>query len=285
MQNDADGDHEGAVVQLLQHGADPNQVGDEGCVPLHDVTAHGEKAVNIINHLLAYDADLSKQDDEGYTPFMYAVNLNLVSVCSLMMEFDCDVEMRDNSGRTPLHIAVAAGNAAVIPVIAEGDCDLESLDADGDTPMHVAVELDHVEVVKTLLQLGMDTSVQNTLGDQPAHTAARLGRGDCMRAMLEYDAHMGRRNWAELTPIGVARMHSQMEIVKILKDNFSPEQLGEVGDDDDVDVNAWDDEIMDIIEEWEEAWDDDNQVRQQPRQQHNNNNTTKTQRDQRNGKY
>ena len=260
VQNDSDGDHEGAIVQLLQYGADANQVGDEGCVPLHDAAAHGEGAVTIINHLLAYDADLSKQDDEGYTPFMYAVNLNLVKVCSLMMEFNCDVDMRDNSGRTPLHIAVAAGNAEVIPVIAEGDVDLEAKDADGDTAMHIAVELDHVSCLKSLLSLGMASSVQNTLGDQPAHTAARLGRVDCMRAMLEYDAHMGRRNWAELTPIGVARMHSQMEIVTILKENFSPEQLGEVGDDDDVDVNAWDDEIMDEIDVWEEAWDDDNQV-------------------------
>ena len=81
-----------------------------------------------------------------------------------------------------------------------------------------------------------------------------------MHKMLEYDCHMGRRNWAELTPIGVARMHSHMEIVALLKENFSPEQLGEVGDGDDVDVNAWDDEIMEKVEDWEEAWDDENQV-------------------------
>ena len=240
--------------------SDPNQVGEDGCVPLHTATSNGEGAKQVVQHLLAYEADLTKQDDHGYTPFMYAVNLNLVGIAQLMMEFNANVEYKDNDGRTALHIAASAGLAEVIPVICEGDCDLEGKDADGDTALHIAVSLNHVNACKTLLAVGCNASVQNDVGDQPAHVCARLGRLECMQSMLEYDAHMGRRNWAELTPIGVARMHSQMEIVDLLKSNFSPEQLGEVGDDDDVDVNAWDDEIMDKVEDWEEAWDEENQV-------------------------
>ena len=178
-----------------------------------------------------------------------------------MMEFNADVDYKDNEGRTALHIAASAGHSEVIPVICEGDCELESKDRDGDTALHIAVSLNFSEVVNTLLAVGCNASVQNDQGDQPAHVAARLGHLECMKKMLEYDAHMGRRNWAELTPIGVARMHSQMEIVELLKANFSPEQLGEMGDDEDVDVNTWDDEIMDVVEEWEEAWDEENQVR------------------------
>jgi len=260
IMHDVDGDHEGCVVQLLMHAADPNQVGDDGCVPLHDITAHGDGGVTVMKHLLAYDADLTKQDDHGFTPFMYAVNQNLVGMCNVMMEFHADCEAKDNEGRTALHIAASSNSPDVVPIICEGNCMLEEKDGDGDTALHIAVSLDHWEVVKALLQEGTNASVQNELGDQPAHVAARLGRLQCMHKMLEYDSHMGRRNWAELTPIGVARMHSQMEIVALLKENFSPEQLGEVGDDDDVDVNAWDDEIMEEVEDWEEAWDDENQV-------------------------
>ena len=257
---DEDGTHEGVVAHLLNFAADPNQVGEDGCFPLHNAVSNGEGSIAIIRHLLAYDADLAKQDDQGYTPFMYATNLNLVAICRLMMEFNANVDFRDNQGRTALHIAAGAGNSEVIPVICEGDCDLEAKDADGDTALHIAVNLNFVQTVQTLLSVGVNASVQNEVGDQPAHVAARLGRVECMRKMLEYDAHMGRRNWAELTPIGVARMHSQMEIVDLLKANFSPEQLGEVGDDEGVDVNSWDDEIMDVVEQWEEAWDEVNQV-------------------------
>ena len=80
------GTHEGVVVQLLMHAADPNEVVEGGCTTMHNAVSNGDGSIAIIQHLLAYEADLTKQDDEGYTPFMYAVNLNLVQVCTLMME-------------------------------------------------------------------------------------------------------------------------------------------------------------------------------------------------------
>ena len=43
---------------------------------------------------------------------------------------------------------------------------------------------------------------------------------------MSYEAPVGRRNWSELTPIGVARMHNSADIVKYLLATLSPEALG-----------------------------------------------------------
>ena len=92
---------------------------------------------------------------------MYAVNLNLVKVCTLFIEFNADVETQDNEGRTPLHIAASSNSPDVVPIICEGDCHLEEPDAEGDTALHIAVSMNHWEVVKALLQEGTNPSTQN----------------------------------------------------------------------------------------------------------------------------
>ncbi|KAK7793506.1 hypothetical protein R5R35_001842 [Gryllus longicercus] len=54
------------VLELLEAGADPNAVDDEGQTPLHYAAAANEHTV--IRILLTYDANLDARDNAGRTP-------------------------------------------------------------------------------------------------------------------------------------------------------------------------------------------------------------------------
>jgi len=118
--------------------------------------------------------------------------------------------------------------------------------------------------VQKLLSNGAEVAAQNEDGDQPAHVCARLGHVPTMQLLIEYEAPFGRRNWAELTPLGVARMHGQMKVVDYLLDTLAPQALGifepDFNEPDRAMPPNWDESIVAKFEAWEEAWDEDAQA-------------------------
>ncbi|EJK64608.1 hypothetical protein THAOC_14643, partial [Thalassiosira oceanica] len=90
--------------------------------------------------------------------------------------------------------------------------------------LHVALRLRSIDlrVVRSILEQNLcSLSEQDEHGDQPAHIAARHGHVDSMKLLIEYDAPMGRKNHANLTPLGEAQMNGHKEIAKLIKDNYS----------------------------------------------------------------
>ena len=122
-----------------------------------------------------------------------------------------------------------------------------------------------IACVEKLLCYGALVTAQNEDGDQAAHLAARLGHVRTMELLVQYEAPMGRRNWSELTPVGVARMQGQRKVVAYLLESLAPEALGifedvpEKGIDYDEPV-PWDLPIQLQTDDWEEAWDEENQT-------------------------
>jgi ankyrin repeat protein len=78
--------------------------------------------------------------------------------------------------------------------------------------------LNHLKEVESLLT--QDHNLVNEIdlkGDQPLHIAAQSDCSiDIVKILIQYDAPIGRRNYEGLTPLGVARFHSQKEIVDLL---------------------------------------------------------------------
>ena len=118
--------------------------------------------------------------------------------------------------------------------------------------------------VQKLLSNGAQVTAQNEDGDQPTHVCARLGHVPTMELLIEYEAPFGRRNWAELTPLGVARMHGQTQVVDYLLDTLAPQALGifepDFNEPDRVMPPNWDESIVEKFAAWEEAWNEDAQA-------------------------
>lgn len=120
--------------------------------------------------------------------------------------------------------------------------------------LHIAITLDEPSLVRNILaQQLVDIHAINERGDQAAHVAARLNRIDCMKLLIEYDAKMGRKNFNGLTPLGEAQMNGNVEIAKLIKDNYTT---------DETHAYIWDDEFSRECAAWFNSWDEERQVLQ-----------------------
>ncbi len=115
---------EAGVICALEEGASANALNSDGMPVLHDAASAG--AINFLNILLKYGADIDLIDSQGKTALHYAVTHGDVgSTCShdatgmpLLGLPDCitpiiakgaNVNIADNEGCTPLDYAVTYG--------------------------------------------------------------------------------------------------------------------------------------------------------------------------------
>ncbi|GMF15519.1 unnamed protein product [Phytophthora lilii] len=104
------------VAFLLEHGADPDTLGEQviGCfrrTPLHWAAMRGH--ARIIRLLVRYGASVDARDVFGRTPLAWACVLNRTRAVEALLECGADVNVRDAQG-DPLLCICAAGACASI---------------------------------------------------------------------------------------------------------------------------------------------------------------------------
>lgn len=150
-----------------------------------------------------------------------------------------------------------------------------------ETELHAAVRCNRIDDVRDILSQ-CDEVDDNSLeyiiqeqddisGDQPAHIAARLGFLECMKLLVEYDAKMGKRNFAGLTPIGEARMHGNKEMVAFLNQHYTfqsnhkrhreniPDNYNFGKQTARENNRQWDHDFVEQMDGWQQIWDIDRQ--------------------------
>jgi len=87
--------------------------------------------------------------------------------------------------------------------------------------IHIAAALNHADSIRGILCNHLDLiALRDENGDQAAHIAARLGNMEALRVLVEFDAPMEMRNYNLLTPMGEARIHRKLEVVRLFRENY-----------------------------------------------------------------
>jgi ankyrin repeat protein len=111
-----------AIWWLLDHGADPNQKGESGNLPLHmfvlaNMYTLGESekraevkalAEETLGRLIKAGAKVSGTDDFGRTPLHVAAKYDNVRAAEILIREGAKVMPRDRTGKTPLDYAESA---------------------------------------------------------------------------------------------------------------------------------------------------------------------------------
>jgi ankyrin repeat protein len=90
-------------------------------------------------------------DQNGWSPLMYAIQMNQFDIVSLLLERGSNVQTKDSAGWTPLHLAANSGNVAVVDLLLAKSVDVNAATSKGTTPLIIASGRGYVEVVKKLL--------------------------------------------------------------------------------------------------------------------------------------
>lgn len=95
-------EHTFICKKLLEKGADPNIIDDNGISPLHQVSALGNIA--IFEWLIKYGADINSNTNHG-APLHSAVAWDQLHIVKRLLDLSALVNIRNKDGNTPLHYA------------------------------------------------------------------------------------------------------------------------------------------------------------------------------------
>ncbi|KAK9456091.1 ankyrin repeat-containing domain protein [Dipodascopsis uninucleata] len=130
---------------------------EAGWTIAHIVASIGSQ--EILELLLQYDPDLTKQTNAGQTPLHYAVSRSRFEVAERLIEVcPAAVRVRDKQNQVPLHRAAAVGNVPLMNLLIKARSPLNTADKSGWTPLFHAAAEGHGDAALVLIRAGADTS-------------------------------------------------------------------------------------------------------------------------------
>ncbi len=137
--------------------------------------AAGAGDLNLVELLLAADADVNAADKSGDTPLHEAVFRGYEQVARLLLARGADINAGNQAGVTPLHYAAGLGRRSLVELLLDKGAALNARTIGGLTPLSAAVRGRHLAVAALLRERG---------GIDPARKtppAARPGTGPTPR--------------------------------------------------------------------------------------------------------
>ena len=147
---------EESAEALLDGGADPNQVDEDGRNALHMAAEKGCRPP-LFHRILGMIHNVNAGNNNGWTALMYAAGFNhLDMVVSLLNHPGIDLNVQDRRYNfTALHWAVNANRPAILAQLVSDDrVDTSLKDTDNDTPLAYAIVRGYDECVKILRDHG-----------------------------------------------------------------------------------------------------------------------------------
>lgn len=160
---------------LLELGANPNTVDDQGRTILHKISSlPAERFADRFDWLqkAGISLDLHARDHQGFMPIHYAASATDRNVLKLV-EAGADPQVRINNFCNVLHLSAGAGQASALGLLCklytDRRWDINQRDENGRSPLHYAATSGSSECVFYLLQAGAAINIQDRKGLTPLH--------------------------------------------------------------------------------------------------------------------
>ena len=227
---------------LVAHGAGIETRGNSW-MTIH-YAASGD-AEEMMEWLLARDADVEARTSDGDTPLHWAAWSDAAKATRLLLARGADMEARNDEGESPLYYAVSNHATESAGVLLAHGADPDAGDNNGETPLHHAVRSNAGEMVDLLLANGADTAARNDAGESPLHVAAFHDAEAEAELLLAHGADADARDSRGETPLAVARAKGSDSVAALLTLTAETSEfrtlLGRKPSVDFADENGWSD--------------------------------------------
>ncbi|XP_050505193.1 ankyrin-1-like isoform X1 [Diabrotica virgifera virgifera] len=207
-----------AVQQLIEGGAEINEVDSSGLTALHVATFSQHKKV--AKYLLAHGADLNAIETyQQETPLNISTGINDHEMVRLLIEAGANMQCLDISGNMPIHIAAKKGYLNIVECFLENGINVDILNEISKmTPLHMAACGGYIEVVDYLLLNNANVHLKDCRSRSSIHHGVLGGKAKIVKMLIEkgVDVNVEDINW---TPLHLACRHGNLEIVKLLLEN------------------------------------------------------------------
>jgi len=144
----------------------------------------------------------SPSEISNYEGLHKAAHEGQTDLVEKLIAADADLEARDASGRTPLLVAAFASEDAVVKILAEAGADMNALEKRAYDIVTIAAVANDLELLDLALDLGASAgNVTSPYDGTALIAAAHLGHHQVVRRLIESDApldHINNLHWTAL---------------------------------------------------------------------------------------
>ncbi|XP_071416368.1 ankyrin repeat and SOCS box protein 10 [Pithys albifrons albifrons] len=169
------------VCLLLDSGANPEAVSDDGYRPLH--LCKSPDSIECVRQLLQHGASAnSRTEEEDDTPLHVAARHGLAEHVQLLLHHGAELEAENEEGQTPLNTACAQHHQPqdmdryyrVCQLLVESGASINAADRDRQHPLHLACKNASAQIAELLLARGANVNVMNYGGNTALHNILQV---------------------------------------------------------------------------------------------------------------
>ncbi|KAM9849006.1 DNA-binding protein RFXANK [Aulostomus maculatus] len=152
---------------------------------IHQLAAQGEVS-QVASHLCKDISLLSKQDERGFTPLMWAAAFGEKAVVDFLLEKGADPKTIAVERESALTLASSGGYVDIVESLLKHGVDINTYDWNGGTPLLYAVRGNHIKCVEALLAQGADMTIESDSGYSPLALAVALGHKKIQKVLEDH---------------------------------------------------------------------------------------------------
>uniref|UniRef100_A0A158P6R0 ANK_REP_REGION domain-containing protein n=1 Tax=Angiostrongylus cantonensis TaxID=6313 RepID=A0A158P6R0_ANGCA len=207
--------HAEVVDLLLNYGAHVNLIDEEdGLTPL--IVAAGRGFTDIVEKLLAADAQVNACDKFGSTALIWAARKGHLPIVQMLLNAGAEVDAVGMGSSTALMLATKGNYLSVVDLLLTRDPNVNVADQNGLSALGIAAREGYADICESLINSGAFVNQCDKYGNWILISAVRSGNATIVRLLLEKFADVNARDSENRTALHLAIDKSFMDIVYII---------------------------------------------------------------------
>ncbi|MFT7815629.1 ankyrin repeat family A protein 2 [Arapaima gigas] len=149
---------------------------------IHQLAAQGEM-VFLASRIEQAEAVINLQDEEGFTPLMWAAAHGQIAVVEFLLQNGADPHILAKGRESALSLACSKGYTDIVKMLIDCGVDVNEYDWNGGAPLLYAVHGNHVRCVEILLESGADPTMESDSGFNAMDMAVAMGHRNVQQVM------------------------------------------------------------------------------------------------------
>ena len=144
--------------------------------------------VNIVQALLAKEADVNTKISNGETVLMFAARQGYTAIVQSLLDRGAGVNLKSETDATALILAASGGHAGIVRALVDKGADLNRKNRQGETALLVAIEKGYTAIAQILLDKGAEINIEDDSGLRALLLADWNGHNAVVKAILDREA-------------------------------------------------------------------------------------------------
>ncbi|KAF6018027.1 ZDHHC17 [Bugula neritina] len=205
------------VQELLEQGADVNELDSDGVSPLHWAAINNRKEIASI--YIGNGAVIDKYGGTlNSTPLHWATRQGHLPMMVQLIKAGADPTAVDGEGYQCIHLATMFGHSKIVAYLAAKGFDVDTPDNNGMTPlMWACYRTSNYDPTRLLLSLGADVNKKDLVqGNTPLHWGLQVSNHTALTLICKQNVDLNALNLTGQSPLDVAKTKKNRWLIEKL---------------------------------------------------------------------